>query len=128
MDTNAAFAIATQVMAAAGMDAVALNRDCRIDIRASMPDGPHARYFLPDYWVTWRKPGKVVAFLVFTEPNKIIRTLLVSDSAYILRRPIVVPNAGELLRQGNPPPGLLEKLGLVPTNVPSQTNGLSPPR
>jgi hypothetical protein len=127
MNTNAALATATQIMAAAGMDAEGLNRDCRIDIRASMPDGPRAKYFLPDYWVTWRKPGKVVAFLVFTDPNKIIRTLSVSDSAYILRKPIVVSNAAELLRQGNPPPGFLRAIGLESTNTPpsSTTSNVS---
>ena len=104
LDTNAALQVATQIMATAGMDAGALNRDCKIDIRASMTEGPHGKHFVPDYWVSWQKQGKNTAFLEFLEPTKSIRQLHVMDSKYILSKPVEIPNLEELLKQTNDPP------------------------
>ena len=128
LDTNAAFRDGTQLMAAAGMNVAALNRDCIVDLRATMPGGPKAGYFVPDYWISWGRAGKNVALLAFLQPGKKIRTLQVYDPAYIARKSVNVPNLGELLRQGNAPKVLLERMGLEPTNHVEGSNAPNRPQ
>lgn len=109
MDANEAYQLASQWMAAAGMDVVALNRDC---VAVARPDTdyvhPPQGKFVPVYYVFWRKrssgAGRVADVpanvRVFT-PTKTLLQLRVEDSKYILRPPLVVANLGYLLTQTN---------------------------
>jgi hypothetical protein len=103
LDTNAAFQVATQIMASAGADIVALNRDCKVEIRASMTEGPHGKHFVPYYWVVWRKSGSNAAFLEFLEPSRSLRDLTLDDETYNLREAMVVTNLDSLLNRTNMP-------------------------
>ena len=103
MNTNKAFQIATQIMESAGMDVLSLNRDCSIEIVVSRPERAGGTHFVPNYWVTWRKPGKVMANIEFIEPTRSVRQLRVWDNKYILRAPVVFTNLAELLDQTNQP-------------------------
>jgi hypothetical protein len=119
IDTNAAFAIATQIMAKAGINIVALNSECNVQLDVTRPNGPRSLVFVPDYWIDWRKNGKSLAFLVFLAPTKDIRMLRVDDPTYVLRKAVEVRNLGELLREGGAPRILLERMGLELTNPPA---------
>jgi len=101
LNTNAAYQTATQMMSAVGMDVNALNRDCKVDTRASFPDAPEKAFFLPVYRVSWLKDGKSVASFEFLEPTKTVRHISVFDPQYILRKPKEIPNLAELLQQTN---------------------------
>jgi len=103
LDTNKAFQVATQILRAIRMDAAALNRDCRREIYAPKPEALGGTHFFPDYWVTWRKAGELVAFIEFVEPTRCIRQLVVKDPKYVLRERIRVPNLARLLNQTNVP-------------------------
>jgi len=113
MDTNGAFQMATQIMAAVSMDVAALNRDCRIDIQVSRPDdGLLSKHFVPDYWVTWFRPGQneeAVAMIEFLLPTRTIRQLHVNNWKYILRKPVKVQHADALLSQTNAMPLITNK-------------------
>jgi hypothetical protein len=122
MNTNSAFQVATQIMATAGMDVTALNRDLTIRTSAPTYEGRLGKTFVPSYRTSWFKGGENIASVEFLEPTRTIRTLQVYDSKYILRKPVNVPNLRELLIQGNAPKILLEKMGLEPTNAPSYRN------
>ena len=113
IDTNLAFQIATQMLAAVKMNVAALNQNCVVEVTTAKLEETHDHLFVPDYWVTWRKSGEVKAFVEFVEPTRTIRQLDVSDPQYILREPIRVPNLAQLLNQTNSMP---------PTNPPVLTN------
>lgn len=112
INTNNALKVATQLLDAVGMDTTALNRDCSVEVIVFRPEEIGAAHFVPDYWITWRKPNKVVAFIEFIEPTRSIRQISVWDYKYILRTPIVFTNLAELLS----------------TNAPALTNAPLPPR
>ncbi len=111
MDTNQAYQLAAQWLAAASMDVVALNRDCSVFVQ---PDRdyvhPPQGKFVPVYYVSWRKrnprAGRVAdvpaGVRVFT-PDKILLQLRVEDPKYILRAPVVFTNLPFLLSQTNEP-------------------------
>ena len=101
LDTNAAFQMATKIMVKAGMDASALNRDCKIMVTGTMTEGEHGKHFVPNYWVDWQKPGVNIAHLEFVAPTMTIRSFHVYDAKYILRKPAEIPNSDELLKQTN---------------------------
>lgn len=103
LDTNRAFQVATQILTAVGMDVTALTRDCTIEISAPKPEASGGTHFIPDYWVNWKKDGKLVAFIEFVEPTRSIRQLKVADPKYILRERIKIPNLAQLLSQTNAP-------------------------
>jgi hypothetical protein len=110
MNTNRAFQIATQIMGTAGIDVASLNRDCSLEITVSRPERAQGTHFVPNYWVTWRKPGKVAANMEFIEPTRTIRQLHVWDNKYILRQPLSFTNLASLLDQTNAPPMTNEPL------------------
>ena len=111
MDTNAAYQLATQFLAAVSMDVKALNRDCDLTIRAFTPEGKNGSHFVPVYWVSWGKDGKPIASVELFEPTKTIRQMHVNKSEYILRKPLEITNLDYLLSQTNAP---------VETNVPAK--------
>jgi hypothetical protein len=105
MDTNAAYQMAVQFLAAAKMDVSALNRDCNVHILPFTPEGSQGKHFVPVYWVYWSKPeqaghGSTASVELFT-PTKTLRQLRVEDSQYILRPPLIIPNLDYLLAQTN---------------------------
>ena len=111
MDTNQAYQLAAQWLAAVSMDVAALNRDCSV---AVMPDRdyvhPPQGKFVPVYYVSWRKrnamagraPDVPAGVRVFT-PSKTLLQLRVEDPKYILRAPVVFTNLQLLLSQTNGP-------------------------
>lgn len=127
LDTNKALGIAAEIMAAAGIDAEQLNRDCDVDIRAPMTEGSH---FLPFYYVDWtvratneasyRRPesgvpgdfqrpllpsynGKMdVAHLTFLEPTRLIGSLHIYDPKYLKSRSSEELDLEKLLTPENP--------------------------
>jgi hypothetical protein len=111
MDTNQAYELATQWLAALSMDVAALSRDCSVVVK---PDSdyvhPPQGKFVPVYYVYWRKrnteAGRVAdvpaGVRVFT-PNKTLLQLRVEDPKYILRAPVVFTNLHFLLSQTNEP-------------------------
>ena len=105
MNTNAAYQLATQFLAAASMDVTALNRDCHVHILAFTPEGEQGKHFVPVYWVYWTPPeqeghGSVASVELF-EPTKTVRQLRVEDAKYILRSPLQITNLDYLLSQTN---------------------------
>lgn len=115
MDTNAAYQLATQFLAAVSMDVKALNRDCDVRIQAFTPEGKTGKHFVPVYWVSWVARGQEgrgsAASLELLEPTKTIRQLRVNKSEYILRKPLEIANLDFLLSQTNT---------LAMTNAPSK--------
>ena len=111
INTNAAFQLATQILIAASMDVKALQRDCTVRIRASTPEGPNGKHFVPIYWIAWvskRAEGEDIgmgsgASIELFEPTREIRQLHVLNSEYILRKPLVIQNLDKLLSQTNAP-------------------------
>jgi hypothetical protein len=101
LDTNAAFQVATQILSAVRMDVTALNRDCTLEVYAPRAEPVGGTHFIPDYWVTWRKAGELVAFIEFVQPTRSIRQFLVKDPKYILTERIRVRNLAVLLNQTN---------------------------
>ena len=96
MDTNTAYQLATQWLAAASIDVNALNRDCNLTIRAWTPEGENGKNFVPLYRVYWT--GKEnenrgsVAGVELIEPTKTLQQLYVKKSEYILRPSLQITN------------------------------------
>jgi hypothetical protein len=103
MDTNAAYQLATQFLNNASMDVKALNRNCKVTIRAFTPEGQHGSHFVPVYWISWGKDGNPVASVELCLPTKTLRQMHVDKSRYILRKPLIIPNLNYLLSQTNQP-------------------------
>ncbi len=124
VDTNKALQIAGQMLTDAGVDLQALNRDCSVRVAF----GRYGDKFVPDYWVTWGKPGKLIAFVEFLQPTFIIRQLHVMEGEYILRKPIEIQNLESLLN----PPGKLDSrdTNQIPAwrRVEERLNGMHSPR
>lgn len=131
MNTNAAYQLATHWLAAASMDVKGLNRDCKAHVALSpfwnglsrLGEKPQ-RQFVPIYFVWWTSRTNDleghgnVAYVEFFTPTKTLLQLSVSDSKYILRRPLAFTNLDSLLPGtapviklpppkpgGQPPPG-----------------------
>jgi len=109
LDTNSAFLYACSTLKAVGVDVVALNRECDLDIRARNLSGTR---FVPDYWLSWSKKRAPVVFLSIFMPTTTIRILKIEDPKYVWRPGVIIPNIGEILRRGNAPKVLLRKMGL----------------
>jgi len=101
IDTNAAFRLATQWLAAASMDVARLNRDCVISVWPRITDRPG--YFVPVYRVAWAKQEEPVANVELFLPTKTLRDLRVNRLEYILRSGIEFTNLEELLSETNTP-------------------------
>ena len=105
MDTNSAYQLATQWLAAASMDVPAIIRDCNVHVEAFTPEGKTGAHFVRLYRVYWtQKNGSSVspaASIELFEPTKTLRQLRVNKSEYILRMPLQITNADFLLSQTN---------------------------
>lgn len=112
IDTNAAYSLATQWLAAARMDIQRLNKDCLVKAE---PDRfwngklNSTNAFVPIYWVSWRSPeniragyGNVASVRMFL-PTKTLITLRVEESKYNLRQPLVFTNLNTLLAEPKNP-------------------------
>ena len=115
LDTNAAYQLATQWLAAVSMDVEALNRDCNLQIRPVMVTGEGAAArFVPRYFVSWAKEPEGKGSEAWVElflPTKKLEILHVMNSKYILRKPLQFTNLDLLLSQTNAP---------AETNVPAK--------
>jgi hypothetical protein len=109
MDTDGAYQLATQWLAAVSMDVKGLNRDCKTHVALSpywngldrLGQKPR-KNFVPIYFVWWTSPKNDtegygdVACVEFFSPTKKILQLTVRDSKYILRKPLVFTNLDSL--------------------------------
>jgi hypothetical protein len=109
IDTNAAYQLATQWLAAAKMDVNGLNRDCQVRVELdSYWNGDNAGKktpFVPIYYVYWVSEqnrrdgyGSVASVRLFA-PTKTLVSLSVDESKYILRKPLVFTNLDVLLAE-----------------------------
>ena len=101
LDTNTAYQLATQWLAAVSMDVSQLNADCNLHIHPTALNGQGAEaHFLPVYWVFWTKGaeghGSVASVELFA-PTKTLMQLRVEDSKYILRKPLLFTNLDLLI-------------------------------
>ena len=78
-NTNAAYELATQWMAAIKMDVKRIERDGNVHIWSWTPDGVDNKHFVPLYWVVWKKADGPVASVELLEP-----THLLGDSSRII--------------------------------------------
>lgn len=122
LDTNGAFKTGLEIMRSASADVAGLEKDCTVEIVPVLTEGPKGKHFIPDYWINWKKDGRLVAFIEFLEPSKSIRQLHVYDPKYMLSSPVEIPNLADLLKEGNAPKELLRKMGLEETNTPAGTS------
>lgn len=113
IDKNAAFQVVTQLLAKAEIDVASLGRECEVQIRVS---GPYKLfYYVPDYWINWKKAGTNVMFVEFLEPTKTIRQLVIYDTAYARARWIVLTNLVELLTPENPRQAVIDEIEFAAT-------------
>ena len=109
IDTNAAYRLATQWLAAVHMDVDGMNRDCRVETIVDafwngLKPGEHPHgTFVPIYSVTWTSRKKKnarddgsVADVALLAPTKTLLGLTVFDPKYILREPVVFTNLAAL--------------------------------
>jgi len=108
LDTNAAYNLATQWLAAVSMDVAGLNRDC---VMHAVPTPHWNRFrlntpftnttFTPIYYVYWvprqTTNGFAVAAVELFAPDKTLLHLSVQEPEYILRKPLHFTNLDELL-------------------------------
>ena len=104
LDTNAAYQLATQWLAAASIDVAGLNRDCLLHISVDWADyhGDMPKEdFVPVYDVWWSLPHGASVYNVpasvelYLPENKLLQ-MKVEDPKYILRSPVVFTNLAEL--------------------------------
>jgi hypothetical protein len=113
MNTNAAYTLARQWLAAARIDVNGLERDSTVTIKAlELGDT-----FVPLYQVSWRQPyadrvqvntsggdgWASVASVEFVEPEQLLLQMHVENPLYIKRKRLAVMNRERLLRQTNDP-------------------------
>lgn len=122
MDTNEAYQLATQWLAAISMDVKGLNRDCQLFVEPDPSFQSPPGKFVPVYFVDWKRPdlqmGATAQVRVFT-PTKRLLGLRVEDPRYILRKPVTFNNLDSLL------PGPTPILG---TNYPSRITPITIPQ
>lgn len=94
LDTNGAYYLATQWLAAVSIDVAALNRECELRVQAFTPQGQkQGSNFLPLYTVYWSKGGEghgSTASVRLFAPTRTLLHLRVEDPKYNLRRPLTV--------------------------------------
>ena len=129
INTNEAYQLAAQWLAAVHMDVKAMERDCRITVK---PDNvyvhPPRGKFVPIYDISWVRKGFVpngdvlnaisndVASVMLFTPTKTLLQLDVMDPKYILRKPLIFTNLDSLL------PGTAPVIKLPPAQP-----GIEPP-
>ena len=132
LNTNAAYSLATQWLAAVSMDVAGLNRDC---VMHAAPATHWNRFrwntpftnvtFTPIYEVYWipRQSTniQIAATVELFAPDKTLLELRVEDPKYILRKPFHFTDLDKLLAN----PISVHTRGLFPEGKPSRTNGLS---
>lgn len=109
VNTNAAIAVAKEVMLKAHIDVPALEKQCLTTVwYCPLESG----YFSPIYIVKWKKKGvsadgidntRSIAYVWFCLPEKKVLDLEVREGQYVLRDSLVVTNTLELLKQTNSP-------------------------
>ncbi len=105
IDTNAAYSLATQWLAAASMDVAGLTRDCFVRSEpewwSNSINPSNQVSFIPIYRVGWyrntNRVGEDAASVMLLLPTKTLISLRVEDSKYILRKPLVFTNLNALL-------------------------------
>ena len=114
MNTNAAYRMAAEWLAAAHMDIDALNRDCKVRVQVNSfwnglkPGEKRRKTFVPIYDVFWLSPKNLAenygdtAYVCLFAPTKTLLDLNVRDSKYILRSPLVFTNLPALLQTNSP--------------------------
>jgi len=105
INTNAAYLLATQFLKATSMDVDALNTNCALTIKASLPEGENSKKFVPLYWIIWSEKDKSRggASVELCLPTKTLLQMHVNKSEYILRQPLQITNLDYLLSQTNAP-------------------------
>jgi hypothetical protein len=99
IDTNAPYVLATQLLAAVGVNVEALEQDCKAEVSPWVFDNQ----FVPLYKIEWLKRGRlnkkrdVAATVELVQPERVLRKLWIEKPEYIRRAPLVVPNREELL-------------------------------
>ena len=110
VDTNAAYAVAMQLMTAFEVDVQALQRDSEIEVVPWWVSGDE---FGPLYTVSWRQPYASlvrtaqpmddgygsVASIQFLKPEKLVIQLDVQKGSYMKRKPLRVPDREHLLQE-----------------------------
>jgi hypothetical protein len=100
-NTNAAYRLATNWLAAIQIDVKRIEHDCRVNISSWTPDGVDEKHFVPLYFVTWKGSSGPVASVELLEPARLLGKLTVEQPEYVLRKPVVITNAEALLSQTN---------------------------
>ena len=100
-NTNAAYQMATQWLAAIQMDVKGIERDCKVHVWSWTPDGVDPKHFVPIYWVVWKRPDGPVASVELLEPTHLLGHLNVHHPEYVLRKPVEITNMDVLLSQTN---------------------------
>lgn len=104
IDTNAAYQLATQWLAAVHMDVTGLNRDCDLSVVLTSDlngsERPHGE-ITPVYFVSWTPRVKMNrydrgAYVELFLPTKTLLQLSVSSQRYILRPPVTFANLAAL--------------------------------
>jgi hypothetical protein len=112
VDTNKAYKIATQWLAAASVDIKELERSSKATIRV----WDLGRQYVPVYWVVWEQPhlsfenlesrtqpvSRPVATLQFLEPETRLLQMHVEKGKYLMRKPLAVPGRDSLLQTEDP--------------------------
>lgn len=104
IDTNSALELAIEFLKAASADVAALQRDCSVHVLPFQPRGSNSQHFVPVYWVWWeeRDHGEGgIAQVEVLMPTRSIRQLSVNRADYLLRKPLVIKNAHQLLHGTN---------------------------
>jgi hypothetical protein len=108
LNTNGAYSLATQWLAAVSMDVAGLNRDC---VMHAVPVPHWNRFrlnapftnatFTPIYYVYWAPRqttnGDAAAAVELFAPDRTLLSLTMEDPKYILRKPLHFTNLDELL-------------------------------
>jgi hypothetical protein len=100
INTNAAYALATQWLAAASVDIKALERDYKVFIQP----WKSGNNFVPLYSLDWRKEADLsdrAATVELVEPEHSLNLLIVEKPEYMKREPIIVADREKLLEVKN---------------------------
>jgi hypothetical protein len=115
MNSNLAYTLATQWLAAAGIDVKALDRDSKVEVNATKFEGN----WLPIFGIRWMQPygtitmarrdtshgpkSEPVAFVELEEPERVLLQMYVSRPQYIKRKRLAVPDRELLLQKTEDP-------------------------
>jgi len=121
LDTNGAYQLGIQWLAAARMDVKGLNRDCQVHVELSpywngirQGEKLQTKTFVPIYVVYWTGPADEMeeemgmkadpkADIELLAPTRMLLQFSVYDPKYILRQPLVFTNLAVLIGEENLP-------------------------